>query len=179
MSFRWDLTFSLAAAAFGAVVLGGCARGQENVAEVVAQGGCPQRLLDVSSCSGASVATTDDELAAVLDLWGYDLADIRASVPDLWDYHNDVVEMPDDGRVVVVLGVNGASDCEPVVYDWSVDQGDGGAVVDVSTALNGRCRNTDLKLGSMLLVLKAEPPVVRVEADGRALTLVAPEASGE
>lgn len=31
----------------------------------------------------------------------------------------------------------------------------------------------------MLLVLEAEPPIVGVDANGRPLTLVAPEAAGE
>lgn len=179
MPIRWDLTFSLAATAVGVAALGGCAREKENVAEVMASGGClPQQIRD-SNCSGVTVATTDDELRTALRLWGYDLDEIRAQVPDLWNYHDDVLEMPDDGRIVVVLGVNEASDCEAVVHDWSVDTVDAGSVVKLSTARNGKCRHTDLKLRSMLLVLKAEPPVVGVEADGRALAVVAPGAPGE
>lgn len=80
MSIRLDLTVSLAAA-LGAMALGGCAREKENVAEVVASGGCPSQQINDSNCSGVTVATADDELRAALDVWGHDLDEIRARVP--------------------------------------------------------------------------------------------------
>lgn len=52
-------------------------------------------------------------------------------------------------------------------------------MVKLSTARNGDCTDTDLKLRSMLLVLEAQPPVVGVDANDRPLTLVAPEAAEE
>jgi hypothetical protein len=113
-----------------ALATASCAK--HNVAEVVAGGGCPRESLERSSCPGAAVATTDGELRAVRDEWGYDLDMIRARVPDLWNYTDDVLKMPDDGRVVVLLGANDANDCETVVHELSVRREDRGSTIVVA-----------------------------------------------
>lgn len=102
-------------------------------------------------CSGISLASTEEELADALALWGYPAG---------------YVDAPRPGHTLILVGAAETADCSTVVLDPVVTTEGGSQIVTLPWSNKGDCELTNSQTHSFIIDVDAEQPFA-VQWEGR------------